>query len=293
LLADAMFANGINFIVWHGMPFNPVGSSNEFYATVHVGPDSAFAHHIKPLNNYMTAISRVMRRGRVYTDVAVYLPLEDAWMKNRLPRKLQKISSRYYWEHQETRIPEELKGFQPLWISPFFLRQADYRQGKLRCGTTKFDMLYIAVKYLDIVTLRHILRLARRGCPVSLKTIPHQPGHVKSALYGRMLSELLSLSNIRRSFPGLRGPVPLIQGKEIPEFWVRQVKEKLLIFFAHPMTRSITYPMPYKRPVKKTYRVPLILNYNGQRRKINLKFRPYRSIMMSISNKGKVVIREV
>jgi len=212
-------------------------------------------------------------------------------MKNELPAKLQKISSRYYWEHQETKIPEELKGFQPLWISPYFLRQADYRQGKLRCGTTIFDMLYIAAQYLDLDMLRHILRLARRGCPVRLRTVPHQPGHIKSVRYGRMIGELLSLSNVRRSFQGLRRPVPLIQGKEIPEFWVRQVKKKLLIFFAHPMTRSITYPMPYQRPVKKIYRVPLTLNYNGRHRKITLKFKPYQSIMMSISNKGTVLIR--
>jgi hypothetical protein len=291
LLADAMFANGVNFIVWHGMPFNPAGSSNEFYATVHVGPDSAFASCIISFNQYLKRISRMMRRGKVYTDIAVYLPLEEAWMKNKLPVKLQKISSRYYWEHQETKISEELKGFQPLWISSYFLRQADYRQGKLRCGTAKFDMLYIAAKYLANDALRHILRLARRGCPVSLRTIPHQPGHVKSDDYGRMLGELLSLSNVRRSFKGPRSPIPLIQGKEIPEFWVRQIKEKLLIFFAYPMTKSVTYPMPYQRPVKKIYHMPLTINYNGKHRKITLKFKPYRSIMVSISNKGVSLIR--
>jgi hypothetical protein len=294
LLADAMFANGVNFIVWHGMPFNHGGGSNEFYATVHVGPDSAFAPHIRPLNRYMTAVSKIMRRGTVYTDIAVYLPLEDAWMKNKLPAKIQKISSRYYWEHQETKTPEELKGYQPLWISPYFLRRADYRQEKLRCERAEFDALYVAAKHLDIDPLRHILRLARRGCPVCLRTIPRQPGHLKSKQYGCMLDELLSLPNVRRSLSNLRGPAPLVRGKEIPEFWARRTRGSLLIFFAHPLTGDLSCPMPYRRPpVKKTCRVPLVLNCNGWRRKITLKFKPYQSILISINNKGKPIIKEV
>src|SRR5207248_1938514 len=38
LLADALFAQGVNQILWHGMPFNGPGGRNEFYASVHVGP---------------------------------------------------------------------------------------------------------------------------------------------------------------------------------------------------------------------------------------------------------------
>ena len=48
LLADALFAQGVNQIVWHGMPFNGPGGRNEFYASVHVGPDAAFAAELPP-----------------------------------------------------------------------------------------------------------------------------------------------------------------------------------------------------------------------------------------------------
>ena len=50
LLADALFANGVNQIVWHGMPFNGPAGRNEFYASVHVGPDCAFAAELPAFN---------------------------------------------------------------------------------------------------------------------------------------------------------------------------------------------------------------------------------------------------
>src|SRR5262249_45689558 len=53
LLADALFAHGVNQIVWHGMPFNPPGGRNEFYASVHVGPDAAFAGELRAFNRYL------------------------------------------------------------------------------------------------------------------------------------------------------------------------------------------------------------------------------------------------
>jgi len=55
LLADAVFANGVNRIVWQGMPFNAPGGPQEFFASVHVGPGCSYEeaflneqHEIEP-----------------------------------------------------------------------------------------------------------------------------------------------------------------------------------------------------------------------------------------------------
>ena len=50
LIADGLIANGVNQIVWHGMPYNPPGGDQRFYATTHVGPDSPLAEDFAPFN---------------------------------------------------------------------------------------------------------------------------------------------------------------------------------------------------------------------------------------------------
>jgi hypothetical protein len=64
LLADAIIAQGVNQIVWHGMPFNPVGENNEFYAAVHIGADAKLAKDLAQFNQYLTHLCRIMQTGK-------------------------------------------------------------------------------------------------------------------------------------------------------------------------------------------------------------------------------------
>ena len=105
LMADAVFANGVNHIVWHGMPYNAPGGSNTFYATTHVGPDSGFAGRLPAFNAYLTEAADFVKQGRTYTDVAVYLPLEDHWMRHMLPEDRRGPAANYYWELQTVERP--------------------------------------------------------------------------------------------------------------------------------------------------------------------------------------------
>ena len=85
LLADALFANGVNQIVWHGMPYQPAGKEVEFYASVHVGPDSPFADELGNFNSYLEGVSSLLKLGKPYAGLGIYLPFEDALMLDRLP----------------------------------------------------------------------------------------------------------------------------------------------------------------------------------------------------------------
>ncbi len=63
LVADALFANGVNQVIWHGMPFNPVGIDTiMFYASVHVGRKGNLAKDIPAFNSYMTKVCGYMKR---------------------------------------------------------------------------------------------------------------------------------------------------------------------------------------------------------------------------------------
>ena len=92
MVVDALFANGVNQIIWHGKPFNPKGEDTiKFYASVHIGQSSPMADEIPAFNNYMEKVSSFMKEGETYSRVAVYLPLEDSWTTGKLPREKQFI----------------------------------------------------------------------------------------------------------------------------------------------------------------------------------------------------------
>ncbi len=294
LLADALFANGVNFFVWHGMPFNPEGGNNRFYASVHVGPDSFFAEELTEFNRYLERVSGFMRRGKVYSDIAVYLPLEDNWMKDILPGELERPSAKHYWEMQYQRFPQELIGYRPLWVSSYFLKDADYHDGKLMVGKAEFSSLFVDVEWLDREVLSEILRLARAGLPICIRRKPAQPGLRKSKDYDDMLGELFSLKNVGGDIRKFVVNPPLVEGSEVPEYWCRIDGDCRLIFFAHPKTKELKYPMTYGQSYcREEIRIGLNLNANHRSNKIELNFKPYQSVFAIIDNDGKVHFEDI
>jgi hypothetical protein len=283
LLADALFANGVNLIIWHGMPYNQPGGENEFYATVHVGPDSAFADELPAFNSYMERVSAFMRKGRAYSDVAVYLPLEDNWMKGELAEEMRRPSALHHWELQYQRMPPELAGYHPLWISLPFLEEANCADGHLECGPVGFTLLYVDAEWLDLQALRRILSLARDGLPVCLKQKPSQPGRVRDSDYDGMLAELISLPNVSDDFARVAVNPPLVEGEDLPEFFCRVDGDELLLFFAHPLSMGVSYPVQYGQSfIDRQVEVPIGLNFKGRSAEVTLAFEPYQSLLLRL-----------
>lgn len=294
LLADAMFANGINFIIWHGMPYNPPGGKNRFYATVHTGPDCNFAKELPDFNQYLEKVSNLMRAGRPYGQIGVYLPLEDNWIKNELPEELQRPSARYHWELQYVKFSENLKGFRPIWVTNHFLESAEYTDGRLKIGQMDFDFLYVELDWLDIKALENLIKLAKRGCPICITKKPSQPGFNKDKRYDDLIRELFSQKSVSGILQKTAQKPPLIEGRFIPEFWCRQIDDELIFFLSHPVTRSITYPMRYGQSFCETeMAIKVTINYRGNSNTINLQFKPYQAVVFRIDKQCKVKFEDV
>ena len=289
LIADGLIANGVNQIVWHGMPYNPPDGSQRFHATTHVGPDSPLAADFAPFNAYMTAVCTQMRRGRTRTDVAVYLPLEDGWMTNELPAAAQKPSSRYVWELQETKLPPALKGYGPLWVTAHFLRDAEFRDGLLRCEDATFSWLYVDVAWLDAVALTDLLRLARAGLPLCLVQRPREPGRNRSARYTAQIDELMALPTVAADWRAVAVNPPLVEGDDLPDFWCRVDGDVTILFFAHPATQGLRYPLDYDaaRGAEPATR-QVVIHAGGARHAVELHFAPCGSILLTIAQ-GELV----
>ncbi len=291
MLSDALFANGVNQIIWHGKPFNPAGYDTvKFYASVHVGSSGNLAPEIPAFNKYMETVSSYMKKGVAYSDVAVYLPIEDGYMNGDLPKEKQFIWAWGEYEQRYTYLPEELKGYSPLWINGEFLEKAKFENGYLRVGDCAFKALYVDVKWMDYNSLKAIVKLAQDGLPVFMKNIPSEPGFGKpDGKYQALIYRLKNFKNVRTDTEGLKNIKPLIEGENIPDYKCRQTEEGLYIFFANPKSEKLKFPIEYGQSYcDKTETRNIIINAGNKSVPVTLKFEPYQSLLIKADNDGEV-----
>lgn len=290
LLADALFANGVNQIIWHGKPFNPAGYDTvKFYASVHVGSSGNLAPEIPAFNKYMEKVSSYMKKGVAYSDVAVYLPVEDGYVNGDLPKEKQFIWAWGEYEQRYTYLPEELKGYSPLWINGEFLEKAKYENGYLRVGGCAFKALYVDVKWMDYNSLKAIVRLAQDGLPVFFKNIPLEPGLGKSdGKYQALIYRLKNFKNFRTGTEEIKYIKPLIEGVNIPDYKCRQTNEGLYVFFANPKSEKLKFPLEYGQSFsEKTVTRDVIINTGEKTVPVTLNFAPYQSLLLRIGKNGE------
>jgi len=287
LVADALFANGVNHIIWHGKAHNPAGYDTvNFYASVHLGDSGTLATELPEFNKYLQTVSSAMKKGRPYTDVAVYLPLEDAWMKGIMPVEKQFIWAWGYYEMRYVYFPDIVKGHHPTWINKEFLSEAVYEDGQLKVGDASFNYLYIDASFIDYETLQLVAGFADKGLPVTLKKEPREPGTIKHDDYNELVNEILGIPSVQKDFRPHR--VPLVSGTVTPPFRARETEEGLYLFFANPGSANIKFPVKYGQSLSEnSNEFQVRVNYGNEKYDIDLKFEPYSSLLYLL-NKGKI-----
>jgi hypothetical protein len=287
LVADALLANGINQFIWHGKAHNPKEKDTvNFYATTHIGDNSSLAPEITPFNDYLETLSSYMKKGSNYSDIAVYLPTEDAWVAGVMPKEKQFI---WAWGHYEMRyvyFPAELDGYNPTWINREFLEKSNYTKGVLTVGNARHKALYIKAEYLDHKTIKQMIKLGEAGLPIILKNEPKEPGAVSHPDYQDLVKQLKKLKNVTAEIP--KNLVPFITGNKAPRHWCRKDKESLYIFFPNPKANRIKFPLEYGQALEtETKTLAVKLNYDKINYNIELVFEPYQSLLYKIE-KGKI-----
>jgi len=289
LVADALFANGVNKVIWHGMPFNPVGIDTiMFYASVHVGRKGNLSKDIPAFNSYMEKVCGYMKRGKTFSEVAVYLPVEDSWEAGMM--KLPDPQQPWAWgeyEMRRTLPPAELRGYNPVWISGNFLGNASVKDNKLVCGDEAFTVLYVDATYIDLDALKTIVNFAGKGLQICLRQIPRQPGKNKSPEFDHLLAQLSGMKNVSREFPGRTGIRPLVKGDSLPDFWCRKEGDEYYFFIANPRAMNLHLPLSYGQALcSETAGRDLEFNVNGRELKFRVEFRPSQSVLLKIGKKG-------
>jgi len=287
LVADALFANGINHIIWHGKAHNPAGSDSvSFYASVHLGKNGSLSKDLTEFNQYLSSVCAWMRKGHTYSDIAVYLPTEDAWIAGRMPKEMQ---FKWAWGHYEMRyvyFPLELRPYSPTWINKEFLNMAVVEDHCLKVGHACYKALYVDADYLEYELLVRLAELADRGLRIIVKQLPREPGINKHPGYNEQLVALMEHQNLFTSVP--EKILPLISGDSLPPYWCREDGNSLLIFFANPDSRGLKFPVEYGQSQNNNVRKrEVLIRYRGHSIPLELVFEPYQSLLYRIEG-GKV-----
>jgi hypothetical protein len=296
LLADAVFANGVNQVFWHGKPFNPAGQDNvKFFASVHVGRSGRLAAEMPAFNKYMERVSSYMKNGVTLSRVAVYLPTEDGWIAGVLPIEKQFIWLWGAYEQRYSYLPEELKAWRPLWINGEFLRKARFQDGRLRVGDLSFAALYIDVQFMDKASLQRAVELAEQGLPVCLKQVPNEPGLRKTGGdYQALIARLKKLDRVKTSWDAMTDIPPLVTGAERLDYWCRETSDGLYVFLANPKSRNLKFPLEYGQSLnRRKENLTIAVNFRGKTILAPLQFDPYQSLLLRIGNDHKVSLVDI
>lgn len=291
MVADALFAQGINHHVYHGMPYNPQGADSiDFFATAYFGPNGSLTPELPAFNSYIEKVSAFLQKGKTYTDVAVYIPYEDGVMKGAYPPERQRV---WVWGEYELRYvypPQETEGYHPVWINRHFLEEAKFQNMELIVGDAQFSSLYIDVAYMDIRALKKVLAFAKEGLPVCMKRLPKQPGFMKSPDYAKMLEELSYLKNVSNQFEKVVQHPPLIQGDSLPEYWCRvDTDGSYYLFLAQPLSKDLRYPVYSGQSLmKQSVFRELTINVNGKTIRHKFEFKPYQSLLLKVTPEGEM-----
>ena len=291
MVADAMFAHGVNQHFYHGMPYNPEGSdTNTFFATTYFGPGGSLEPELPAFNAYIEKVSGIMQQGKTYSDIAVYVPYEDGVMQGAYPPERQRV---WVWGEYELRYIDpapELEGYHPLWINRHFLEQGVFRDGKLRVGDAAFSTLYIDVKYIDIRALKRISELAKQGLHICIKQDAKQPGKAKSKSYDNLWQELKKMPNVSKELDEVAVNKPLIQSDSLPEYWCKVADDgTAYLFLAQWPSKKLLYPVYSGQSLAtETITSDFTINFNGHENQVAVNFKPYQSVVLKISPDGKV-----
>lgn len=237
----------------------------------------------------MEKVSGIMKTGKTYSDVAVYLPMEDSWMAGIYPEEMQIPGSWSQYELRYVKTAGELKGFHPLWINHYFLKTGILKDKHFICGDADFSSLYVDVEYLDSDALTTILDLAKQGFPVCLKRRPKEPGKIKSGTYQKRLDELSALKNVAAEFEKIRKNTPLLEGKDLPDFWCKKTEGTYYIFFSNPLSRNLHYPISYGQSfTDKEIRKVVKINLDNKTIPLELRFKPYQSLLLKVDKNKSI-----
>ena len=153
-------------------------------------------------------------------------------------------------------------------------------------GDATFRALYVDVEYMEKSAVEAITRLAEQGLPVYIAHQPKEPGKIKHDDYAIAVEKMMALPSVSLEVSVLPGS-PLVEGDNLPDFWVRQDGDTYYIFLANPMTQTIHYPLEYCYAFTDKGSVrTLTINHHQTVSQLDVVFPMTESVLLKVTKDG-------
>lgn len=166
--ADLHFLQGINQLIGHGWPYTAVGVAYpgwRFYAAGVFNDKNPWWIVMSDLARYLQRVSFLLRQGQPVNDVAVYLPVDDAWA-HFVPGKVGSLIEALSQHVGPDLMPAILAaGFNLDFIDDGVLAErAHADQGALVIGRNRYRVIVLPdVERISARTLRTLESFAQQG----------------------------------------------------------------------------------------------------------------------------------
>jgi hypothetical protein len=180
---DALFAAGINHVIFHGTAYTPEDApwpGYSFYAATELKPANPIWKTLPHLTAYITRCQSVLQDGQHGNDVLVYWPQHDLWAMpgGGTGRTALDLAPKYNWEGYTwaDEHPSGLggvvggmvnRGWQLDWISDRQLTQFRQKSGRLTNGHSAYVVVVVpGARLMPLQTLQRLSDLASAGATV-------------------------------------------------------------------------------------------------------------------------------
>lgn len=165
--ADLHFLEGINQLIGHGWPYSPENAGSpgwRFYAAGVFNQDNPWWPVMPDISLYLERVSFLLRQGKSVSDVAVYLPTDDAWAQLS-PGKvsIHEAISRLLGPNL---IPQILEaGYNFDFIDDLVIEKlAKWQDGTLTVGENRYPIVILpGVERIPVATFERLEQFAHRG----------------------------------------------------------------------------------------------------------------------------------
>jgi hypothetical protein len=185
--ADLHFLQGINQLIGHGWPYTADGVAFpgwRFYAAGVFNEKNPWWIVMPDVTRYLQRVSFLLRQGTPANDVALYLPIDDAWARF-VPGKVGSLIEALAQLVGPDVIPSVLAaGFNLDFVDDGVLAGAKADTGQLIVGQNRYRAIVLpAVERIPPATLRALESFARQGVRVlaTRRTPLLAPGHLATA----------------------------------------------------------------------------------------------------------------
>lgn len=200
--ADLHFLQGITQIVGHGWPYSPLDAAApgwHFYAAGAFNDQNPWFFAMPEVARYLQRMSAVLREGRPAADVALYLPIADAW-STLAPGRMRYLNDLLRERIGDSVIPQAIEaGFAFDLFDDAVLRTRGRIEGRdLRLGETAYRAVILPnVERIAVDTAQALEKfVAAGGAVVATMQWPGRaPGFLATeADHGRVRAHMTAVS---------------------------------------------------------------------------------------------------